>query len=125
MSNKYTYDENKEIALHELTCKFVPFGARFHHIETDPYELKRNEDTQEYMIVQVLPYTMCLINLNDGNRWSDPVEDTDPNRHRNGLRVQREMLDKIAPTSAHDYFTLRIPDQLTLEQYVESNQPTS
>jgi len=121
MKHHYTYNENKQIALSNIHADFIPHGARFVYIS--PYY--ERDSGQEYILAQVAPYAYCLINLTDGNRWKDPITDKNGERTRHGQYVRREILDEVEETSAGEYFTMRIPDGVTLEQYLSRDEQQS
>lgn len=106
---RHTYNQKQQIRLTDLHHSHIPLGARFvYHDQVD--------DEDEYILCQPMPNMICLIDINDGCRWENPVHDV---QFSTTGKVAIGVVLQCAERSYSDmYFTLRIPDDLTLDQYL-------
>lgn len=105
----HTYTQNQRIVLEAIHHSHIPLGARF---------LFSDENTalEEYVLCQPMPNMICLIDINDGGRWEDPVHDK---QFCKTGKVALEIAIQCAECIFDDMqFSLRIPDGLTLDQYL-------
>lgn len=104
-----TYTQNQCISLEAIHYSHIPLGARFLYSDA-------NTALEEYVLCQPMPNIICLIDINNGGRWEDPVYDKQ--FYKTG-KVALNIVNQCAPCSFNDMrFSLRIPDGLTLDQYL-------